>query len=147
MADNEKNKMGGFAKAGLGMLRNSGGAVLESLRRSPDSRQCIDNKKAQGLSGRQARRECRDLYGSRLGNAGRKLGILPQQAKGLSVSQFVQKKVRSNTPNKFGMTNEQFILPSGGASTGNGVARAGFNPLLIGIGLLFIPGVRKFLGF
>ena len=140
MAD--KAKKMAIASAGIGMLKN----LPSVLRRSPDSRACIDNKKAQGLSGRQARRECRDLYGSRLGNAGRKLGILPQQAKGLSVSQFVQQKVRANTPNKFGMTNEQFILPSGGASTGNGVVRGGFNPLLL-VGLLFfLPPVRKIFG-
>tara|TARA_A100001037_G_scaffold191635_1_gene171438 strand:+ start:63 stop:488 length:426 start_codon:yes stop_codon:yes gene_type:complete len=140
MAD--KAKKMAIASAGIGMLKN----LPSVLRRSPDSRACIDNKKAQGLSGRQARRECRDLYGSRLGNAGRKLGILPQQAKGLSVSQFVQQKVRANTPNKFGMTNEQFILPSGGASTGNGVVKGGFNPLLL-VGLLFfLPPVRKIFG-
>ena len=127
---------------GLGMFKNIGSA----LRRSPESRACIDNKKAMGKSGRQAREECREIYGSRLGNAGRKLGILPQQAKGLSVSQFVQQKVRANTPNKFGMTNEQFILPSGGASTGNGVVRGKFNPLLL-VGLLFfLPPVRKIFG-
>jgi len=141
MAD--KAKKMAIASAGLGMLKN----LPSILKRSPESRACIDNKKAQGLSGRQARQECREIYGSRLGNAGRQLGILPQQAKGLSVNQFAQQAVRGKTPSKFGMTNEQFILPSGGASTGNGVAKAGFNPLLIGIGLLFIPGVRKFLGF
>tara|TARA_Y100001973_G_C5134208_1_gene299419 strand:+ start:257 stop:688 length:432 start_codon:yes stop_codon:yes gene_type:complete len=143
MEDRNKARRMAIGTKAVGMLKN----LPSILKRSADSRACIDNKKAQGLSGRQARRECRDLYGSRLGNAGRKLGILPQQAKGLSVSQFAQQKVRGNTPSKFGMTNEQFILPGGGSSTGSGVAKAGFNPLLIGIGLLFIPGVRKFLGF
>ena len=131
----------GYSK-GLGMFKNIGSA----LRRTPESRACIDNKKAQGLSGRQARKECREIYGSRLGNAGRALGITPQQAKGLSVSQFAQQAVRGKTPNKFGMTNEQFILPSGGANTGNGVVRGGFNPLLL-VGLLFfLPPVRKIFG-
>ena len=128
---------------GLGMLKNLPGVI----QRSADSRACIDQKKAQGKSGRQARAECRDIYGSRLGNAGRKLGILPQQAKGLSVSQFAQQQVRQNTPSKFGMTNEQIVLPLGGSSTGNGVMKSGINPLFIIGGLLFIPGVRKFLGF
>ena len=128
---------------GLGMLKNLPGIV----QRSADSRACIDQKKAQGKSGRQARAECRDIYGSRLGNAGRKLGILPQQAKGLSVSQFAQKQVRQNTPSKFGMTNEQIVLPLGGSSTGNGVMKSDINPLFIIGGLLFIPAVRKFLGF
>ena len=142
MEDRKKAKRMAIATKAVGMLKN----LPSILKRSPESRACIDNKKAQGLSGQQARRECRDLYGSRLGNAGRKLGILPQQAKGLSVSQFVQQKVRANTPNKFGMTNEQFILPSGGASTGNGVVRGGFNPLLL-VGLLFfLPPVRKIFG-
>lgn len=128
-----------FAQQGLGMLKKVGSL----LKRSDESRQCIDNKKAQGLSGRQARQECRDRYGSRLGNAGRKLGILPQEAKGLNVSQFVQQKVRANTPNKFGMTNEQFILPGGGSGTGNGVARGGFNYLYLLPLLLFVPQIQK----
>lgn len=133
-------------KQGLGMLKNASGDILKSLKRTPESRACIDNKKAQGLSGRQARKECREIYGSRLGNAGRALGITPQQAKGLNVSQFAQQAIRGNTPNKFGMTNEQFILPSGGASSGNGVVRGGFNPLLL-VGLLFfLPPVRKIFG-
>ena len=128
---------------GLGMLKN----LPSVLGRSADSRACIDQKKAQGKSGRQARAECRDIYGSRLGNAGRKLGILPQQAKGLSVSQFAQQQVRQNTPSKFGMTNEQIILPSGGSSTG-GVMKSGINPLFYLIGLVvFLPTVRKFIGF
>lgn len=129
-------------QVGYGMLKNLPGVI----QRSPESRACIDQKKAEGKSGRQARKECRDQYGSRLGNAGRKLGILPQQAKGLTVSQFAQQQVRANTPNKYGMTNEQIVLPSGGSSTGNGAIKSGFNPLLL-LGLVFfIPGVRKFIG-
>jgi len=128
---------------GLGMLKNLPGIV----QRSADSRACIDQKKAQGKSGRQARAECRDVYGSRLGNAGRKLGILPQQAKGLSVSQFAQQQVRQNTPSKFGMTNEQIVLPSGGSSTGGGAMKSGINPLFLIGAVFFIPGVRKFFGF
>ena len=49
---------------GLGMLKNLPGA----LQRSKDSRDCIDAKKRAGKTGRQARQECRDIYGSRLGN-------------------------------------------------------------------------------
>jgi len=45
------------------------------------------------------------------------------------------------------MTNEQIVLPLGGSSTGNGVMKSGINPLFLIGGLLFIPGVRKFLGF
>ena len=131
------------AVQGLGMLKNLPGV----LRRSPQSRACIDQKKAEGKSGRVARQECREQFGSRLGNAGRKLGILPQQAKGLTVSEFAQQQVRQNTPSKFGMTNEQIVLPSGGSSTGGGMVKSGFNPLFLVAGLLFIPQVRKFLGF
>ena len=76
-------------QVGYGMLKNLPGVI----QRSPESRACIDQKKAEGKSGRQARKECRDQYGSRLGNAGRKLGILPQQAKGLTVSQFAQQQM------------------------------------------------------
>lgn len=143
MAEDKKERRMAIAGEALGMLKNLPGA----FRRSADSRACIDQKKAQGKSGRQARAECRQIYGSRLGNAGRQLGILPQQAKGLSVSQFAQQQVRQNTPSKFGMTNEQIVLPLGGSSTGNGVMKSGINPLFLIGGLLFIPGVRKFLGF
>lgn len=129
-------------QVGYGMLRNLPGV----LQRTPDSRACIDQKKAEGKSGRQARKECREQFGSRLGNAGRQLGILPQEAKGLKISQIAQNVARQNTPNKFGMTNEQIVLPGGGGSTGNGVVKGKFNPLLL-LGLLFfIPGVRKFIG-
>lgn len=127
------------ATQGLGMLRKVGSL----LKRTDESRQCIDNAKAQGFSGKEARQQCRDRYGSRLGNAGRKLGILPQEAKGLSVSQFTQQAIRSNTPSKFGMTNEQFILPSGGSSTGNGVMKGGFNFLYLLPLLFLLPGVQK----
>ena len=143
MAEDKKERRMAIAGEALGMLKNLPGV----LRRSADSRACIDQKKAQGKSGRQARAECRQIYGSRLGNAGRQLGILPQQAKGLSINQFAQKQFRQNTPNKFGMTNEQIVLPLGGSSTGNGVMKSGINPLFLIGGLLFIPGVRKFLGF
>lgn len=143
MAEDKKERRQMILQEGLGMLKNLPGA----FRRSADSRACIDQKKAQGKSGRQARAECREIYGSRLGNAGRQLGILPQQAKGLSINQFAQKQFRQNTPNKFGMTNEQIVLPLGGSSTGNGVMKSKINPLLIIGGLLFIPAVRKLIGF
>ena len=130
---------GMIASQGLGMLKKVGSL----LKRSDESRQCIDNAKSQGASGREARQVCRDRYGSRLGNAGRKLGILPQEAKGLKVSQFAQKLVRGNTPNKFGMTNEQFILPGGGSGTGNGVMKSGFNYLYLLPLLLFVPQIQK----
>ena len=43
MAEKKKGKFGAMiASQGLGMLKNFGSA----LRRSPESRQCIDNKKA-----------------------------------------------------------------------------------------------------
>jgi len=124
------------ASQGLGMLSKIGGAV----RRSPESRACIDAKKRQGKSGRQARRECKDIYGSRLGNAGRKLGIFPQEAKGLSISQFAQKQFRKGTPSPMGMVNEQLI--AGGGATQP--TRAGFNPIwILGGALLLLPFIRK----
>ena len=128
-----------YARSGLGMLRNVGSA----LKRSSESKQCIAEQKAAGLSGSQARKVCRDRYGSRLGNAGRKLGILPQQAKGVSVSQFAQNQFKKNIPNKIGMTSEQFVFPNGQLQPRQG----GFNPLFLLLALPFIPGVRKFLGF
>ena len=128
-----------YAKQGVGMLRNLGSA----LKRSPESKQCISEQKSAGLSGRQARKVCRDRYGSRLGNAGRKLGILPQEAKGVKVSQFAQNQFKKNIPNKIGMTSEQIVFGNGSMQPKQG----GFNPLFLLLALPFIPGVRKFLGF
>ena len=128
-----------YATKGLGMLRNVGTA----LKRSPESRQCIDEQKAMGKSGREARQVCRDRYGSRLGNAGRKLGILPQEAKGVNVSQFAQDQFKRSIPNKLGMTSEQIVFPSGSTTARKG----GFNPIFLLFAIPFIPAVRKFLGF
>ena len=128
-----------YAKQGLGMLRNVGTA----LKRSPESRQCIDEQKAMGKSGREARQVCRDRYGSRLGNAGRKLGILPQEAKGVNVSQFAQDQFKRSIPNKLGMTSEQIVFPGGSTTT----RKSGFNPIFLLFVIPFIPGVRKFFGF
>ena len=128
-----------YAKTGLGMLRNVGSA----FKRSPESRQCIDEQKAMGKSGREARQVCRDRYGSRLGNAGRKLGILPQEAKGVKVSQFAQDQFKRSIPNKLGMTSEQIVFPGGSTTT----RKSGFNPIFLLFAIPFIPGVRKFFGF
>ena len=123
----------------LGMLKNIKGA----LKRSSDSRQCIDTKRGEGLSGRRARQECKDRYGSRLGNAGRKLGILPQEAKGLNVSQFAQQQARRNTPNKMGMSTQQEFAFGGGSSKS---VEAGFNVWYLLPLVLFLPAVRKLIG-
>ena len=128
-----------YATKGLGMLRNVGTA----LKRSPESRQCIDEQRAQGKSGREARQFCRDRYGSRVGNAGRKLGILPQEAKGVNVSQFAQDQFKRSIPNKLGMTSEQIVFPGGSSTT----RKSGFNPIFLLFAIPFIPGVRKFFGF
>jgi len=121
-----------------------GSQVLDILKRSPESRACIDNKRAQGLSGRQARKECREQFGSRLGNAGRQLGILPENSQGISVNQFLQKQSIKNTPSQMGTVNE-FAIPS----YTNGVKKAGGNYttlLLLGLGVLLFAN-RKFFGF
>lgn len=132
---------------GLGMLKQIG----SKLKRTPESRACIDRKKAQGLSGRQARQECRKIYGSRLGNAGRSLGILPEELKGVSANQILQQLNKKNTPNRFGTVAEPMFAPNGGGGVfvGNGMqtSKAGFNPMFLAVGLLFLPPVRKFLGF
>jgi len=122
----------------------AGSQVLDLLKRSPESRACIDNKKAQGKTGRQARRECREQFGSRLGNAGRQLGILPAGSQGVKVSQFLQKQSIKNTPSQMGTVNE-FAIPS----YPTGVNKAGGNymtVLLIGLGVLAFAN-RKFFGF
>lgn len=124
---------------GLGTLKRFG----QALKRTPESRACIDGKKAQGLSGGQARRQCRqEGFGSRLGNAGRQLGILPEELKGVSANKILQQQNIKNTPNKFGTVAEPMF-----AFGGNGTPRqSGFNPLFLVVGLLFLPPVRKFLG-
>jgi len=129
------------AKEGLGALSRLPGII----KRTPESRACIDELKSKGKTGREARRECRKVYGSRLGNAGRELGILPQEAKGLSVSMFAQKKFRERTPNKMGMVNEQLIVGTDGTTP---VRKAGFQAWWLLLGLIFfVPGIRKQIGF
>lgn len=136
-----KSQKVGIATAGLGMLEGLKGVV----QRTPESRACIDNLKSKGKTGREARRECRKVYGSRLGNAGRQLGILPQEAKGLNVSQFAQKKLLSNTPNKMGMVNEQLIVGTNGTTP---LRKGGFQAWWLLLGLLFfVPDIRKQIGF
>jgi hypothetical protein len=122
----------------------AGSQVLDLLKRSPESRACIDNKKAQGISGRQARRECKKQFGSRLGNAGRQLGILPAGSQGVSVSQFLQKQSIKNTPSQMGTVNE-FAIPSypSGAKTAGGNY---MTVLLLGLGVLLFAN-RKIFGF
>lgn len=128
-----------FAQKGLGMLKNFGTA----LKRSPESRACIDGKKASGLSGKQARQQCRTQYGSRLGNAGRQLGILPEELRGVSVSQLVQKSSIKNTPSKFGTVNEAFGL--GGGFNGGTIQakKGGFNFLYLLPLLFIVPQIQK----
>jgi hypothetical protein len=115
-----------------------------ALKRTQDSRDCIDFKKAQGKTGKQARKECRDQFGSRLGNAGRQLGILPQDSQRLRVNKFLQKQSIKNTPSQMGTVNE-FSIPS----YPDRVKKAGGNymtVLLLGLGVLLFAN-RKFLGF
>ena len=120
------------------------GGKLDVFKRSQDSRDCIDTKKAQGKTGRQARKECREQYGSRLGNAGRQLGILPAGSQGVKVNQFLQKQSIKNTPSQMGTVNE-FAIPS----YPDRVKKAGGNYttiLLIGLGVLAFAN-RKIFGF
>ena len=120
-----------------------GGIDLSVLKRSKESRECIDSKKAQGKTGRQARKECRKQYGSRFGNAGRALGILPKELKGVSVSQFLNKRSIKNTPDPMGTVN-QGIIPSMGVKKATPNYTMTF--LLIGLAVLGFAN-RKFLGF
>ena len=136
----DKQGLGTFALKAVSSLKGQ----LGVLKRTQQSRDCIDSKNAQGISGRQARRECREQFGSRLGNAGRQLGILPAGSQGVSVSQFLQKQSIKNTPSQMGTVNE-FAIPS----YPNGVKKAGGNymtVLLLGLGVLLFAN-RKFFGF
>ena len=131
-----------FASKGLGMLKQFGSA----LKRSPESRACIDRKKASGLSGKQARTECRSQYGSRFGNAGRSLGILPEELKGLSINQVIQKESLRNSPARYGTVGETFGLGQGGGfggTTNMQAKKGGFNLLFLLPLLLFVPQIQK----
>jgi len=120
-----------------------GGVDLSALKRTKESRDCIDSKKAQGKTGREARKECRKIYGSRFGNAGRALGILPEALKGVSVSQFLNKRSVKNTPDPMGTVN-QGIIPSMGVKKASPNYNMTF--LLIGLGVLAFAN-RKIFGF
>ena len=141
--DNMAEKKNGFLSKVAGLKGKVGLGMLTAFKRSTESKQCIADAKSGGASGREARRVCRDQYGSRLGNAGRKLGILPQEAKGINVSQYAQKRFLNNSPSNLGMSNEQFAF---GGDTGT-VRTAGFNYLYLIPLVLFIPAIRKLIGF
>ena len=129
-----------IGQKGLGMLKNFGSA----LKRTPESRACIDQKKAQGLSGGQARKQCRQQYGSRLGNAGRSLGILPEELKGVTVSKFIQQQSINRTPSKMGTVSEQFLFGGSDRINGNGtVKKAGFNYLYLLPLVFLLPQIQK----
>ena len=141
----EEKKKGFLGQVLQGASPGGALGMLKMFSRSPGSKQCIADAKSQGATGREARQGCRSEYGSRLGNAGRSLGILPKEAKGISVSRFAQQQFLNRTPSQSGTINE-FAFPSGG---GTQVKTAGFNfqwwyilPLV-----LFVPALRKLIGF
>ncbi len=134
-----KGNMGVLGTKAVGMLKRLPGIV----KRSSDSRSCIDAKKRQGASGSQARKECRQVYGSRLGNAGRQLGILPQRDKTVRANMFDQARSLVQTPSKMGTVNEFAFGGSGGTTD---TMKAGFNVWYLLPLVLFLPAVRKLIG-
>lgn len=134
-----KGNMSILGNKAVGMLKNIPGIV----KRSSDSRACIDTKKRQGASGSQARKECRQVYGSRLGNAGRQLGILPKQSARVQANRFEQARSLADTPSKLGTVNE-FAFGGMGGSTDT--VKAGFNVWYLLPLVLFLPAVRKLIG-
>ena len=132
-----KGNMGILGTKAVGMLKNLPGIV----KRSASSRACIDNKKSQGASSSQSRKECRQVYGSRLGNAGRQLGILPKQSARVRANSYQQTRSLSVTPSKLGTVNE---FAFGGGSSKS--VEAGFNVWYLLPLVLFLPAVRKLIG-
>lgn len=116
--------------------------ILKSLKRSEESRACIDERKAVGDTGREARKYCRTQYGSRIGNIGRQLGISPQLADRVKANPFDQSKQIRNTPSMGGTVNE-FAFGGGSPKP----VTSGFNFLYLIPLVLFIPAIRKLIGF
>lgn len=115
--------------------------ILKALKRSRDSRSCIDAKVRAGQTRSQARKECRQVYGSRLGNAGRSLGLVGEQAKPIYVDLSSEKKrYLKNTPSKLGTINEQIVI---GSPNGTKTKESGFNIWYLLPLLLFFPAIRK----
>jgi hypothetical protein len=117
--------------------------ILKTLKRSKDSRDCISAKRRSGATGSEARKECRDIYGSRLGNAGRQLGIVPEKVQPVRANAFDQARSLRQTPSKMGTVNE---FAFGGSSGGTDVVKSGFSYWYLLPLLFFVPQVRKFLG-
>tara|TARA_E500000331_G_scaffold265551_1_gene256756 strand:- start:364 stop:786 length:423 start_codon:yes stop_codon:yes gene_type:complete len=134
--DKNRKGVGVLGAKAVGMLKN----LPSFLKRSAGSRACIDTKKSQGISGKQARQECRQIYGSRLGNAGRQLGILPKQSARVQANRFEQARSLADTPSKLGTVNE---FAFGGASGSTDSVKAGFNYLYLLPLLLFVPQIQK----
>lgn len=139
----EEKKKGFLGQVFKGASPSGALGMLKMLGRSSDSKQCIANAKSQGATGKEARRSCRTQYGSRLGNAGRSLGILPKKSQGISVSTFAQQQFLNRTPSQSGTINE-FAF---GGGNGTQVKKAGFNYLYLIPLVLFVPALRKLIGF
>ncbi len=117
--------------------------ILKALKRTDDSRSCIDAKRREGKSGREARKECREVYGSRLGNVGRQLGISPQLAGRVYANAQDQAKFLRNTPKGNGTANS---FAFGGGGIAPSTKSAGFNLWYLLPLVLFVPAIRKLIG-
>jgi len=135
MAEQKDRKMIA-GKIGTGFMK-----LIGQVRRSPEKRQCIQDQKTAGASGREARQYCRQQYGSGIGNLGRSLGLT-----GKKEGRIQQRPIFP----AFDKTNGAYMSPSGMAIPTGGVRTAGLGAFqwwwLLPI-VLFVPGIRKLIGF
>lgn len=134
MAEKKDRKMMA-GKIGTGFMK-----IIGQIRRSPEKRQCIQDQRQAGASGREARQYCRQQYGSGLGNLGRSLGLTGKKEGRI--------KQRPIFP-AFDKNNGAYMSPTGLAMP-TGTRTAGLGAFqwwwLLPI-VLFVPAIRKLIGF
>lgn len=122
----EKFKDVKASKIGMGFMR-----FIGQVRRSPEKRQCIQDQKQAGASGREARQYCREQYGSGIGNLGRSLGLTGKKEGRIKQTPMFPAFDNSNGAY---MSPGNFAMPTG-------TRTAGFQWWwLLGL-LIFLPGL------
>ncbi len=130
----EKFKDVKASKLGMDFMK-----IIGQVRRSPEKRQCIQDQKQAGASGREARQYWREQYGSGIGNLGRSLGLT-----GKREGRIKQRPIFPAFDKTSGssMSPTGFAMPTGTRTAGAGAFQWWW---LLPI-VLFVPGIRKLIG-
>ena len=130
----QKNRKGLVSKIGTGFMK-----LIGQVRRSPEKRQCIQDQRQAGATGREARRFCRQQYGSGIGNLGRSLGLTGEREGRIKQRPIFPAFDKSNGAL---MSPTSLAMPTGGVRTAGAFQWWWLLPLI-----LFVPAIRKQIGF